>query len=93
MIFKKKLEATFGSDFAIERAEERLLKMGFKFERKPPIKLIIYVKKKEEVEKVKRIVSESLGYLEPIETFRDKLIAKLSAILYFILHRGGKKKK
>ncbi len=91
MIFKKKLEATFGSDFAMEKAEERLLKMGLKSERKPPIKLIIYVKKKEEIEKVRRIVSESLGYLEPIETFRDKLIVKLSAILYFVLRRSKKK--
>jgi len=87
----KKLEATFGNDFAIERAEEKLSEKGYKFERKPPIKLIIYVKKKEDIEIVRKIISESHGYLEPIETLRGKIMSKITSSIWNLI-RGGKKK-
>lgn len=92
MIFKKKLYATFGSDYAIERAEEKLTKEGFKYERIPPIRLVIYVDKKSDIERVRKIISESLGYLEPIEGLRSKITSKILATIYAVLNRGKKKK-
>ncbi|HLI46841.1 MAG TPA: hypothetical protein VKU94_06585 [Geobacterales bacterium] len=87
----KKVEATFGSDFAIERAEERLSKNGYKFERKPPIKLVIYVRNNDDIEIIKKIISESHGYLEPQETMREKITGKIISLLSNLI-RGGKKK-
>lgn len=90
----KKLEATFGSDFAIERAEEKLRREGFKFERKPPIKLVIYARNKKEIERIRSIIESSMGYLEPIESFRSRMFSFISRFLYWVFYGiTGKKKK
>lgn len=91
MFRMKKVEATFGNDFAIERAEERLSKEGFKFYRKPPLKLVIYVRDKDEIEKLRTLIHESHGYLEPIPTLKEKITGKIMAFFSFILYRGKKK--
>ncbi|MFZ8848751.1 MAG: hypothetical protein ACO2OV_00715 [Thermoproteota archaeon] len=77
-MFKKKIEATFGNDYAIEKAEEELKKHNFHFKRKIPLKLEIFVTNKKDIEKITKIVRENLGYVEEIETFKKKIIKTIT---------------
>jgi len=74
---KKKIEAVFGNDYAIEKAEEKLKAEGFIFKRKIPIRLEVFVNNKEEMERAIKIVRENFGYVEEIETLRKKIIRKI----------------
>jgi hypothetical protein len=80
-----KLIATFGNDYAIELAEEKLKKAGFMFKRERPIKLIIEAKTSKDVEIVKQIIKQSYGYLEPIEDLKSKIISLLTAGIKYII--------
>lgn len=74
---KKKIEAVFGNDYAIEKAEAKLKAEGFIFKRKIPIRLEIFVDSKEEMEKVIKIVRENFGYVEEIDTLKKRIIRKI----------------
>lgn len=81
-----KIIAVFGNDYAIELAEKRLAEQGFQFKRELPIKLIIDVKNKREMEIVKQIIISSYGYVEPIENIKSKISsALLKAVKYIIM--------
>jgi len=90
---KKEIIATFGSDFAIEKAEEKLTKEGYKYERLPPLKLKIYFKNKKDIEKISNIIKESLGYVEPIEYTLGNYIKKGIFYIFKIIFLPSKKKK
>jgi hypothetical protein len=77
-MFKKKIEATFGNDYAIEKAEEELKKYDFHFKRKIPLKLEIFVSNKKDIEKITKIVRENFGYVEEIETFKKRIIKTIT---------------
>ncbi|MFP3189826.1 MAG: hypothetical protein RXR31_00610 [Thermoproteota archaeon] len=80
-----KVVATFGNDYSIEQAEKRLLEAGFKFRREKPIKLIIEAKNEKEINLIRQIIVASYGYVEPIESFRARMMEAITKAIKYII--------